>query len=172
MKPWLLAFSATLAVLLGVTGVGLIIYGLWQVWKHARTRRWPTVQGTILSSTTTVRMPEREAADEQSRSLDEPPQPLYRPEVRYTYTVGGRSFTGERISTTDVEVSSETYARSIAQRYVPGTPVAVRHDPSDPAQAVLEPGIHLASWLLPAAGILFLIVSGGLAFFVRWYWKR
>jgi hypothetical protein len=173
MKPTLLALLSTIAVILGVVGLGVIVVGLWRMGQASRARRWPTVQGTVLSSTTASRTapppPPLEGEDEDE---ERPPQTLYRPVVRYTYNVGGHAFTSETLGPEDLEVSSERHAREHAARYPRGAQVTVYYDPDDPDRAYLEPGVRAGSWIMPGVGVVFLIVTGALYAFVRWFSGR
>lgn len=174
MKPALLSLLSTIGVVLGVTGLVVIGLGLRRMGQAARSRKWPTAPGSIHSSTTVSRtappLPQQDEDEEQAASR--PPQLLHRPEVTYTYTVHGKSYTGTTLGVDQVEVSSERQAREHAARYVPGAPVTVYYDPENPSRALLEPGVHSTSWLFPAVGVVFLVVATALYAFVRWYSGR
>lgn len=169
MKTFVLALLATLDVIFVLAGLWALGAGLGRMVRASRMRRWPAVPGTILASTIASRESTLEAEEDGP-----PPRPitLYRAEVQYRYEVGGRSFTGSRIALDDVEVSSKSHAENLAQRYASGTAVTVHYNPEDPSQAVLEPGIHMVSWVLPAIGVAFLIVAGGFFLAIRWYSGR
>ncbi|MCY1018207.1 DUF3592 domain-containing protein [Pyxidicoccus sp. MSG2] len=174
MKPLLLSVLSTIAVILGVVGLGVLVWGFLRMRQTARTKNWPTTQGTIRSSTVTS----REAPSlkqEESYDDDAPkpkPQVLYRPRVEYTYTVDGQSYTGTALGRDVVEVSSQQHAQTHAARYVPRAPVTVFYDPNDPGQALLEPGVQAASWAIPGAGAAGIIVSTAFYFFIRWFSGR
>lgn len=173
MKPLLLAVLSTLSVILGLVGLGVVVWGLLRVRRTARTRTWPSTQGTVRSSTVVS----RKAAPlrtETSYADDTPPEPqvLYRPQVEYTYTVAQKTYTGTALGVDEVEVSSQQHAQAHAARYVPGAPVTVTYDPEDPGKALLEPGIQAVSWAVPAAGAICLAVTGALYLFIRWYSGR
>lgn len=174
MKPLLLSVLSTIAVILGVVGLGVLVWGFLRMRQTARTKHWPTTQGTIRSSTVTS----REAPplnQEESYDDDAPkpkPQVLYRPRVEYTYTVDGQTYTGTALGRDVVEVSSSQHAQTHAARYVPRAPVTVFYDPNDPSQALLEPGVQATSWAIPGAGAACLIVTTAFYFFIRWYSGR
>lgn len=173
MKPLLLSVLSTLGVLLGLVGLGVVVWGLLRVRRTSRTRTWPTTRGTIRSSTVVS----REAAPLRTESSyvdDTPPAPqvLYRPQVEYTYTVGQKTYTGTALGVDEVEVSSQQHARAHAARYAPGAAVTVFHDPEDPGKALLEPGVQAVSWAVPAAGGICLAVASALYLFIRWYSGR
>ena len=174
MKPFILTLITWIAVILGATGLGVFAWGLVRLLIAARTRQWPTAPGTIVSS----RVTQREAPastgerDVGSDRRPMPPQTLYRAEVSYRYAVDSRPYTGSSILLDDIETSSEGYARGLVERYPPGARVDVYHHPSNPERAVLEPGIHKASWLIPGAGLILAIVASALGTFVRWWFLR
>lgn len=172
MKALLLSLLSTLSVVLGLVGLGVLGWGFWRMWQAARSRAWPTTQGTILTSTTASRAAPPRPSDDEDEAAARSPQTLYRPEVTYTYTVGGRTFTGSALGLDAVEVSSERQAQAHAARYVPGAPVTVWYEPGNPGRAVLEPGVGAASWAIPAVGAVFLVVTGALYLFIRWYSGR
>ncbi|MFP2928803.1 DUF3592 domain-containing protein [Pyxidicoccus sp. 3LG] len=173
MKPLLLSVLSTISVILGVTGLGVFVWGFLRMRKTARTRSWPTTQGTIRSSRVTSRdapvLPDDSSDDDASTPRT---QRLYRPEVEYTYTVGRQTYTGTQLGFDVVEVSSQEQARAHAARYAPGSPVTVFHDPEDPGQALLEPGIQATSWAIPGAGVACLFVATAFFFFIRWFSGR
>ena len=173
MKPLLLALLSTISVILGLTGLALLGVGLRRMRRASLSRDWPRVPGTIQSSTTVSRpAPALSLEGEDEEAAARPPQMLHRPEVTYTYTVNGRAFTGSALGLEQVEISDESRARAHAARYTPGAPVTVFHDPADPSRALLEPGVHAASGLLPVMGVIFLVVTGGLALVVLWLRAR
>lgn len=174
MKPLFLSVLSTISVILGVVGLVVLVWGFLRMRQTARTKHWPTVKGTIRSSTVASR--EAPAMRQDSSDDDDapkpPPQTLYRPQVEYTYTVDGQTYTGTELGRDVVEVSSRQHAQAHAARYVPRTPVTVFYDPNDPSQALLEPGVQASSWAIPGAGAACLIVTTAFYFFIRWYSGR
>lgn len=165
MKTLLLTIMTWIAVILGVVGLGTILWGFVRMLRAGLSRRWPAVPGTIISSRVTQR--------EGSRSEGSgPPPTLYRPEVKYRYAVGGRTYEGERVTLDDVETSNEGFARRVVERYRPGAQVSVHHAPADPERAVLEPGVHAGAWVLPGAGLALVLTAAGLGAAVRWWFMR
>jgi len=173
MKPFLLTLITWIAVILGAVGLGVLAWGLWRVLVAARTRSWPTVPGTIVSSRVTQRAaPVVEQPDAPGRPRRPMPDTLYKAEVIYRYGVEGRTYEAANVTLENLETSAEGYARGIVERYRQGAPVTVSYDPARPERAVLEPGAHSTSWLLPAIGLVFLIVAAGLGLFVRFWYLR
>lgn len=174
MKPLLLSLLSTISVVLGLVGLGVLVWGFIRMRQSARTRSWPTTQGTIRSSRVTSR--EAPALQTETSYDDDAPAPapriLYSPQVEYTYTVEGQRYTGTELTLDSVEVSNKQHAQAHAARYAPGRPVTVFYDPEDPSRALLEPGVHSTSWAIPAAGAACLFVTGAFYLFVRWYSGR
>jgi len=118
----------------------------------AASRGWPEARGVI------------ESAEVTSRS-DGHEQRLYGASVRYRYDVAGKRYTGERVSYESGQSPQREIAEGVIRRYAPGTEVAVRFDPANPAKAVLEPGSSaIGPWVLVAIGAV--VALGGLAMFV------
>lgn len=174
MKPLLLSVLSVIAVVLGVAGLGVLVWGFLRMRQTARTKDWPTTQGTVRSSTVTSREapPMRQESSYDDDAPKPKPQVLYRPQVEYTYTVDGHTYTGTALGRDVVEVSSKEHAAEHAARYRPRAPVTVFYDPADPSQALLEPGLQASSWAIPGAGAACLIVSTAFYFFIRWYSGR
>lgn len=62
----------------------------------------------------------------------------YRPNVTYTYRVGGRTYTGRDIAFgTDVDTNQRDRAARVLSNYDEGSSVTVRYDLDDPADAYL-----------------------------------
>jgi hypothetical protein len=87
----------------------------------------------------------------------------YGAEVVYRYTVEGVDHLGKRIRFGEISTSDPDDAQQIVNRYPVDLEVAVYFDRADPGTAVLEPGIHAATWAMPAFGAIFL--SAGLLMF-------
>ncbi len=174
MKPALLSLLSTIGVVLAVTGLIVLGFGMRRMGQASRRRKWPTTPGSIRSSTTVARIAPAlpQHGEDEEDAAARPPQTLHRPEVTYTYTVDGKTYTGTALGLDTVEVSNERMAREHAARYVPGAPVTVYYDPENPSRALLEPGIHSDSWLIPGAGAACLIVAAALYGFVRWFSGR
>jgi hypothetical protein len=118
------------------------------------SRDWPSTSGTVESAAVAMQPESNE-------------RKLFGARVRYRYEVGGRGFTGERISFESGPSPNRGLAEAIVQRYAPGSTVRVFYDPAHPERAVLEPGgTKLLPWLLRGAGIL-LALAGAWGLFAR-----
>jgi hypothetical protein len=114
------------------------------------SRDWPSTSGTIEAARVAM----------QSEGNE---RKLFGAQVSYRYTVGGRSYTGERISFESGASPNRGLAEAIVQRYAPGSAVRVFYDPVRPERAVLEPGgTRILPWLLGGFGAA-LTLTGVLA---------
>lgn len=108
-----------------VGGLIVVIYAVYSRHLGARSRDWPSTQGTVIRS---------EVVPYRTR--------LTTHEVRivYRYTVGGRSYISGNVRLFQLGLQSETAAQEVVDRYPVGKWVTVYYDPKHPELAVLEPG--------------------------------
>ena len=117
--------------------------------------RWPVVDGEILWSGV-------ESHDELRGSYEVPLMtPVFRPVVRYSYRLGERTYTSERVQFGRLLWESPRFAEQITRRYTKGQVVKVHVSPRDRNESVLDPGIHMYHLVRLARGALF--VGLGLA---------
>ncbi len=130
---------------IGVTllGVLLLLYGGKLLVDSWATRNWPTTEGKVLEAKV-AEVPGSEGGW------------MYRPQVRYAYTVGGRELNSERLFIADSgTLGWPGPSRRMVARYAPGTRCQVAYDPAKPHNAVLEPGVHWPVYTLIVTGIAF-----------------
>jgi len=125
-------------------GIAMVCIGGWLVVQSLRTYGWPVVDGIIRT------------AEMKSRSSGEGGT-TWSPKITYDYNAAGLEFTGETIAFGMMSGSSSFDDSRI---YPVGKKVLVHYNPSDPAQAVLEPGIHGGTWCFLALGTAFILVAG------------
>jgi Protein of unknown function (DUF3592) len=135
------------AVFLAVAGlIGYIMVR--QVRSARASRSWPIAPGTVLSGTVET-VTERDSDGTST---------YFTPRLRYAYEVSGRRYESERIRFGQIR-ESERGARKVLERYPAGSPVEVRYDPANPADATLEAkagGIGLMLFALAAIAAVFL----------------
>lgn len=124
-----------------VIGVAVLGVGVFTAIKSLRTESWLVTEGMVQSS------------ELKSDSSGEG-RATYSAAVTYTYQVGGVSYTGEKVSIGQMSASS-SYAQEILRRYPVGKKILVHYAPADPAEAVLETGIHGGTWICLAVGTAF-----------------
>jgi hypothetical protein len=136
------------AVFLGVAG--LIGYFMMRQLRSAlASRNWPAAPGTVLSGTVQA-LSERHSDGTST---------YFVPRLRYAYEVDGRRYEGERIRFGQIR-ESERGARKVLEQYPAGSPVEVRYDPANPAEATLEAktaGLGLMLFGLAAIAAVFAI---------------
>ena len=132
-----------------VIALSVVVFGLMLLWgggclsysmNHtirldAQSREWPTADGTIVLA-------------ELSPRPGAPPDSWGDLRFRYTYSVAGTAYEGERISlfgTKGVYGSPREMQEAIVAKYPPGRQVKVYYDPEDPRAALLEPGGYSGS---------------------------
>jgi hypothetical protein len=100
---------------------------LWGIARQLMATTYPSAAGVITHSVV------------QSSSDGE--GTTYRPELRFDYTVAGMAYTGTRYRY-QVVASGQGNARQIVAGHPVGQQVAVRYNPSDPANSVLQTGVE------------------------------
>ncbi len=125
---------------------GLIALGVggWNFVWSVRSASWPTVEGAVLTSKLEMQQGNK--------------GPTYSARITYDYQVKGRHYDGSRLAFGALS-SSMGYEQGILDRYPVGGKVRVYYDRSDPAEAVLEPGLHGGTWVCFGVGTVF-VLSG------------
>jgi hypothetical protein len=134
---------------------GLTLFlGLREMMAAQKSTKWPAIPGTVKSS-----------GVEWSSGSSHDAASAYA-KVVYTYEVGGRLHTSDKVLYGDYGSSDSSHADSIASQYTPGRAVTVYYDPTDPSTAVLKPGINGGCLFLPIFGGVFLLTGLALAWFL------
>lgn len=136
-----------LSLLLGATGLFLIVVSVWLRWQSARVGEWPQTEGVILASAL-VADPHDAGSSFQ---------------LQYSYQVGGVSYTSERLTFNPTSDSVDAKAARLAA-YPVGRQVTVYYDPARPERAVLERE--------PSAGWLAAVATGGILLAVAFFFGR
>lgn len=112
---------------------------------HA-SKTWPSVSGTVTHS---------EVVTRRSKGKVQ-----YSSKVAYRYAVEGREFTCDNVWFGGHSSSNSSGSASqTVKKYPTGAEIAVFYEPSNPANAVLEPGTRWQSYLVFAIGVIFLAVG-------------
>jgi hypothetical protein len=127
--------------------------------------------GMILDSAVQMRTVSRTGAGTHRTG----PTPEYVLEVRYTYTVGGKTYTGDRISNHlvhqilhHVEQPPAPWMAALHERYAAGKRAAVRYNPRHPEVSFLFFSTDWSGWF-----VLTVMGSGFLALAALfWAWRR
>lgn len=121
-------------------GLGMVALGLLWVagfgWAHFRAvgkakaaETWPTAAGRVISS---------EVVEEESTDREGGTSTWYNPVVTYAYSAGGRELTSRRLRFGNYRSASRRKAESALAPYPAGATPAVRYNPEDPEESVLE----------------------------------
>ena len=118
---------AILIAALLIFGLVLGGFGMYRYNMGRESGSWPVVQGKI-----TYARPEPRRVKSRTQ---------YHPGVRYTYTVNGRSYTGNRITASEIYQKSRSGAEDILRKYPVGGQIPVHYNPADPGVSLLETGL-------------------------------
>ena len=121
-------------------GIGLIAFGLlWAaafgfahfraVAKARASGSWPSTFGRVVSSEVRV----EESSDSDGRTTT-----WYNPVVTYTYTAAGKARQSSRIRFGNYRSGSRGKAEAMVAPYPAGSSPAVRYNPDNPDECVLE----------------------------------
>lgn len=134
---WVLS---TLFILLGslyvLLGFGIVVSG-------AKSKSWPTVVGTVVSSA---------VVEHRAKGVS------YSPEVRYEYRVGSASYENRSIWLLDYAAGEER-ARKVVAQFQPQSSVVVFYEPSSPARSILKPGTNWFMFATSGIGLVVLVVG-------------
>jgi hypothetical protein len=135
--------------LFGVLGGVLFTYRHFQLRNAGKaSTAWPTANGRILVSSIT----EKESWDNGTRYVD------HIPTVEYAYDIADKSYLGKSIAHKVFSSLTRLQAQTILDKYPLSATIAVHYKPSDPSNAVLEPGMQQSLMLL-ILGAIFLPVG-------------
>jgi hypothetical protein len=128
---------------------------LWQV-----SAAWATIAGVIRSS----RVDEQRSTSYDPNLSTENVTSTYEPKVEYSYAIGGRDYTGSRISFARLHFASEKKAKAIAEGYAIGSTVTIAYDPADPQNSVLDraskpPKISFWTGFVGVAAVIVVILA-------------
>jgi hypothetical protein len=99
--------------------------------------RWPTVNGTVITSRAESRRELVPGGHNQTAAV-------WSPLVEYTYQVAGRDYHGTRIAFGPLVSGGRELAESAIAPYPVGAVVSVHYDPANPSQATLQTRIAFA----------------------------
>ena len=128
-----------------VAGIIALIACVWVTAKSIRAEHWPVTDGIVQTAKMTS------GRDNQGHTT-------HSADVTYSYKVAGTSYTGDKVASGEIS-SSAAYAQGILHRYPVGKTVTVHYSPDNPSDAVLETGIHGATWICLGVGTVFVLVG-------------
>jgi len=148
-----------------VMPAGFVLGGVWLIaaqttamWRGLQSRSWPTTAGTIVYAG--WQSYQRSGAYIGPNYNAAPF--LHQPDIHYRYEVNGRVYEGSRVSLHDHRDGNLGNVKAIVERYPVGSAIEVYFDPSEPSQAILEPGVAWFNVLFLGMGVVFVLVGFGL----------
>ena len=137
-------------------GGAIINYAIRMARKARESSSWPSTEGEIAHSAVLYQTDTTSSANGTE---------TYKADINYRYKVNGTNYSSSRVSLADF-ASTSGRAQSTVGRYPDKSTVRVYYNPSNFAEAVLEPGyagginvLYLVGGVFAAAGLLFLIMS-------------
>lgn len=133
-----------------------LLMALWFGWKLVRAVRstgWRRTEGRIGKA-------EIQETEDWTDTDSWNRETLYSAHVRYTYWVGGRVYTSERLSFQPTWGLAQRGAIKLLAGITRGKTVDVYYDPDDPASSVLRPGASAANWWFVIVPIVAMLISG------------
>jgi len=144
-----------------IFGLIILIFAIQTSVISIESEGWPTVDGTITSSMIDV----YEERDTSTGDDDFPPTytTYYEPEITYSYSINGVDYSFDKISFSRTRFVIQSEAQEVIDEYSTGTNVTVYYNPSNPSEAVLEPGIQNSGGMICSTiGALIFVVLGAL----------
>ena len=133
-----------------IVGLGLFLFGLFQVRKLRASRNWLMAAGIVREV-----LVEFQAATQSGDSDD---SDSYTPVVKYGFGVAGKPYLGTRIRFDAKSFQSDAAARKSVAGFRPGLPVTVFYNPANPADCVLERK-NTAGWVFLILGAFIVLLA-------------
>lgn len=143
-----LAIAAFLCIPI-LMGVTMLVVGSGNLLRAWRSQNWPSVSGAWLGDIPANQVPGIDAVREH-RGFD----------YVYRYEAGGEMryqcirWFGQGTA------SGNNSDAEIDREFPRGQPLKVHYNPEDPDTAVLSPGVRPFAWILPGAGVGFMLFGG------------
>jgi hypothetical protein len=147
-------------------GLVLLVAGLRDAWRAARTRSWPRAPGKVVSAEELQH--QRQLSEEAGGGT----RIHYEARVHYEYNVGRVHIGSTVIRLGPTETSNEQQVQATLARYLPGQTVQVAYNPQDPTESVLEPGLHPLDFTRAAVGGILLVLAIAMELIARWFAAR
>jgi hypothetical protein len=122
-----------------IFGLLIFYFGTMGVIKAGESNNWPTAAGKVITSNV--------------KSGNKTNSTSYSAYVKYEYKVNDIIYTGYRVSYADYISVSKSHAQGIVDNYRTGSSVKVYYSSSNPNLCILEPGMKLQTFFLPASGL-------------------
>ncbi len=117
--------------LIGLAAVIALFFGL-AAYSKARNKAafdWPSVEGQVVHSEATGKW----STDSQGKAVMR-----YKADIRFRYTVDGKSYDGARVAFYGALIDTMAKAQAACDHYPVGTKMPVYYNPKKPSDSVLE----------------------------------
>ena len=121
--------------------------------KDRKTKDWPSVLGTIISSSLKKERRARIGNGNHSELYT-----LIIPHIKYTYTVNGTIHENSRIGYGDYTRRTDGFSKKLMERFPHGATVPVYYDPANTNESVLEKK-STNSYVMYFSSILFMFTA-------------
>lgn len=135
-------------VIMVIIGIALTAFGSLKIKSAQETKKWPVTTGIVTVS-------------EIAGAIK------YYPSVSFSYNIDKVDYTSTRISQINFTSKKKSVVEKTLKKYPVGSEVKVYYNGSNPAEALLEPGINTGNIMLLGFGILLLAVPVFLVIFLK-----
>lgn len=125
--------DVALVIFLLIVCVSLFSTGIGDALQAHRSKSWPSVEGTVVSSKVTS----------HSSSIRGSSGTSCKAEVRYQYQIDGASYENDVLRFGQIKTGIRSFPEGDVKRHPLGETV-VYYDPEEPENSVLEPGLNLS----------------------------
>jgi Protein of unknown function (DUF3592) len=148
-------FPSLLSLVFIATGAVIISYAIRTAAKARQSPSWPSIEGEIAHS----------AVQQETNTTATGYSTTYKADISYRYKVNGTNYSSTKVSHVTLSTSATSRAQGIVQKYPDKSRVQVYYNPSDPSEAVLEPGntdgidvLYGLGGIFCAGGFIFLVL--------------
>jgi hypothetical protein len=125
-----------------VVGLPFLGLGGWGIYQGYVTLQWPRATAVILDANLRVQESDASRRKTATHTVD----------IRYKYTVDGKTYHGDGIEVADFGLQNSALAQKQYDKFPAGTTAEIAYDPVDPAVSYLQPGPSSTSLLLAGIG--------------------
>ena len=135
-----------------IVGIGLLAWSGYTYTKASASQSWPSTQGQVVTS----------EVKKTTHTSQNGTKWVFKPILKYEYSVDNLDFTGNRIRFTSFEINHEKEhkAKREISAYPVGKKVSVFYNPNNPTDAVLVVGVGSRVYMGFGLGILLLAIGG------------
>ncbi len=161
-------FSRIFPLIFVIAGAAVLFFGIRSLRRASASTDWPTTDGVVKFSDVEYHK-DSTTGSKRNRARSEG---TYHAEVMYEYTADGEIRSGTTVAFGDYGSSNPSHARGIVNDYPVDKKVTVYYSPDDPEVCVLEPGVTLQAWFMPAFGFVFFAAGSAMMVFLPKLMKK